>query len=91
MITMAYPPMLSRPSSPPVCAFLLTIPRARRHTPELRTSFPTGDDTNHTILNYAIPLRTVLYGACAGESLAPKCRFHLSISDRRLNSTLSPD
>lgn len=72
----------------PSCMCFLTIPRARRHTLEMRTSFTTGDDT---ILSYATLLRrTVLYAACAGESLAPKCRFHLSISDRRLNSTLSP-
>lgn len=63
----------------------------------MRTSFTIGDNTNHTILSSAHATRYCTVwstvstdGACAGESLAPKCRFHLSISDRRLNSTLSP-
>ena len=69
--------------------FLLTIPKGREPHPgdgygefyywRQYESYDTG--SCHT---------PVLYGACAGDLLAPKSRFHLSISDRRLNSTLSP-
>lgn len=62
MITMAYPPMLSKsvstytvlrtPYSPPVLTYIQYQGQGG-HTPEMRTSFTTGDDTNHTILSYA--------------------------------------